>query len=486
LLRPIDRSHRDSPLYPGSAKTLRDFIDPKHLLLKIDANFDFASLVEFFQDRYKADVGRPAIHPEVLIRALLLSAIYDVPSYRQLAERISENLAWRWFCHLALEDAVFDHSTITVFIERIGHDALSELLDRLNQELLKLGLFSPRMYMDSSLVKADASTGDLSPSELPPKQFKAEARKEESGFILAEVTHDSEHLASVRFRHFQDSSGRLALSSVDPDARWSRVRKRPAVLGYKEHLIVDRSGFILARRTTPADVSDSLGLEPLLEQLPLEPKSLCGDSGYRSLRLRFLLRRRGIDAYMPLHPHEMDDSSLLDTSFHYHGDHLICRAGRTLKLRGLPDSHDVVYYVARQGECRSCEKKGSCLTPKEKAKGVAASRYHLELLRARKAVLSSRFAREMRRRKSAVEGVFAHLDHLAFDEARLRTTGKVDIQGTIAALAHNILKALTKRRFWRTVASFGNPLQGGAPQPASPHNIPLSLSPIPSLPPSPA
>lgn len=469
MLRPIDRSHRDSPLYPGSDRTLRDFIDPRHLLLKIDANFDFAALTEFLLEKYKADVGRPAVHPEVLIRALVLSAIYDVPSYRQLVERIAENLAWRWFCHLALEDEVFDHSTLTVFIERIGQDAFLELLDRLNQRLLKLELFSPRMYMDSSLVKANASTGDLSPSELPPKQFKTQARKQESDFVLAKVTHDSDHLASVRFHHFQDPSGRLALSPVDPDARWSRVRKRPAVLGYKEHLIVDHSGFILARRATPADVSDCLGIEPLLDQLPFAPKSLCGDSGYRSLRLRFLLRRRGIEPYMPLHPHEMDDSSLLDTSFQYHGDHLICRAGKTLRIRGLPNAKGVVHYVSTERACRSCQIKGSCLAPKEKAKCVVASRYHLELLRARKALLSSRFAREMKRRKTAVEGVFAHLDQLAFDEARLRATDKVDVQGTIAALAHNILKALTKRRSWKTVAAFGNALRSAVAH----HAIPL-------------
>jgi transposase len=182
LLRAIDRSHRDSPLYPGSAKTLRDFIDPRHLLLKIDANFDFEGLVEFLDSKYSPNMGRPAIHPEVLIRALLLSAVYNITSYRQLCERIAENLAWRWFCHLALEDAVFDHSTITVFIERIGAPAFQELLDQLNEELGRLRLLSPRMYMDSSVVEANARTEGLSPTELPPSEFRAQAHKEPSRY----------------------------------------------------------------------------------------------------------------------------------------------------------------------------------------------------------------------------------------------------------------------------------------------------------------
>ena len=88
LLKPIDRGHRDGPLYPDSTEVLKDFIDPQHLLLKIDANFDFESLVELLQGKYNPNIGRPAIHPEILVRALVLSAVYNVTSYRQLCERI--------------------------------------------------------------------------------------------------------------------------------------------------------------------------------------------------------------------------------------------------------------------------------------------------------------------------------------------------------------------------------------------------------------
>jgi hypothetical protein len=45
VLKPLDRSRRDGPLYPGSINTVGDFIDAKALLGRIDANFDFAALV---------------------------------------------------------------------------------------------------------------------------------------------------------------------------------------------------------------------------------------------------------------------------------------------------------------------------------------------------------------------------------------------------------------------------------------------------------
>ena len=76
MLEPLDRFSRDSTLFQFTSRRLRDFIDPKHLLIQIDEEFDFQKLVEPLEDYYCRDNGRPAIHPEVLVRALLISALY--------------------------------------------------------------------------------------------------------------------------------------------------------------------------------------------------------------------------------------------------------------------------------------------------------------------------------------------------------------------------------------------------------------------------
>jgi len=89
---------------------------------------------------------------------------------------------------------------------------------------------------------------------------------------------------------------------------------------------------------------------------------------------------------------------------------------------------------------------------------VGLSRYQGEFRRAQRVNETIRYQREMRRRKTVVEGVFARLDRLGWDKACLRGKDKVDCQGSIAALAHNILKALTKARFWRRAACAGRRL----------------------------
>ena len=71
--RALDRSRRDSILFQFTAKQLRDFVDPNHLLIRIDECLDFAKLVAPLEEYYCPDFGRPAIHPEVMVRALLIS-----------------------------------------------------------------------------------------------------------------------------------------------------------------------------------------------------------------------------------------------------------------------------------------------------------------------------------------------------------------------------------------------------------------------------
>ena len=53
---------RDSTLFQFTTRRLRDFIDPDHLLIRIDEQFDFARLVAPLEDRYCSDNGRPR-HP---------------------------------------------------------------------------------------------------------------------------------------------------------------------------------------------------------------------------------------------------------------------------------------------------------------------------------------------------------------------------------------------------------------------------------------
>ena len=190
MLKLLDRHRRDSTLFQFTSRRMRDFIDPDHLLIRIDEQFDFARLVAPLEDRYCADNARPAIHPEVMIRALIICSLYNISSFRRLSSAIGENLAYRWFCFMTIDDPVFDHSTISYFIQRVGREGFAAIFQGLNEELLRLGLLSPEMYADSSLVKANVNSHQLSRSGLTVAEFRERAIEENGLFVLNESKTD--------------------------------------------------------------------------------------------------------------------------------------------------------------------------------------------------------------------------------------------------------------------------------------------------------
>lgn len=72
---------------------------------------------------------------------------------------------------------MFDHSSISHFIDRIGRDGFAAIFDGLNDKLLRKGLLSPEMYLDSRLVKANVNSHYLSPSGVTTEEFKEQASR---------------------------------------------------------------------------------------------------------------------------------------------------------------------------------------------------------------------------------------------------------------------------------------------------------------------
>ena len=453
MIEPLDLSRRDSTLFQFTTRQLRDFIDPNHLLIRIDERLDFAKLVEPLEDCYCPDFGRPAIHPEVMVRALLICSLYNIASFRRLCSAISENIAYRWFCFLTIDDPVFDHSSISHFIDRVGRDGFAAIFDGLNDELLRLGMLSPEMYVDASLVKANVSGYGLEPSGLTVAEFKEQAIEENGLFVLTKTATDDFGVEQEEVRYFQSPEGRLPLNPVDTDARWKTTRARQASgLQYQENVIVDLGGFILSRGVTHASERESKAVPDLLERLPLTPVSLAGDTGYSEGSLRELLEERNITAYIPIHT-KQENSMVAKGDFVYHGDHLVCPQGKVLRRSAFQQRTGTYQYVARTRDCQSCPIKNTCLPPRQRRRFFTLTMYHPVYLRARERNRTAAYQRERRRRHTVVEGIFASMDRLGWEKSRLRGLWKVDCEGYMAALAHNVLKMV--RRLGRGVGPPG-------------------------------
>ena len=83
-----------------------------------------------------------------------------------------------------------------------------------------------------------------------------------------------------------------------------------------------------------------------------------------------------------------------------------------------------------------------------------------EYLRAKERNCSDEYRQELRRRQTISEGTFASLDRLGWARTRLRGLWKVDCEGYVAALAHNVKKLV------RRLAAVSALLTQRCPQPS--------------------
>ena len=85
--------------------------------------------------------GRPIVPPERLLKALLLMALYSIPSERQLIERIDSDFLFRWILDHNPEDTVFDTTVFTHNRARLDeHGLTGELFDAVVKQAIEQGL----------------------------------------------------------------------------------------------------------------------------------------------------------------------------------------------------------------------------------------------------------------------------------------------------------------------------------------------------------
>jgi hypothetical protein len=68
----------------------------------------------------------PLDRPERLLRATLLMILYSIRSERQLMEQMNDNLLFRWFVGLEMDDAIWDVTVFTKNCERWIAGAISQ------------------------------------------------------------------------------------------------------------------------------------------------------------------------------------------------------------------------------------------------------------------------------------------------------------------------------------------------------------------------
>ncbi len=215
------------------------YVPADHPLRAMRRLFDDAlrKLNGLFESIY-ADIGRESIAPEKLLRAQLLQVLYSIRSERQLVEQLNYNLLFRWFVGLAMDDAVWNHSTFSKNRDRLlEHEVIPELF----AEVVKLAgqrdlLSTEHFSVDGTLIQAWASQ-------------KSFVRKDGSDEPPAGGGRNAE-----RDFHGQSRSNDTHQSRTDPDSRTAKKsRGGEAKLAFLGHSVMEnRHGLIVRAQVSAA------------------------------------------------------------------------------------------------------------------------------------------------------------------------------------------------------------------------------------------
>src|ERR1700734_828838 len=206
--------------------------------IRVVVNEALAGLSGEFSALY-AQMGRPSIPPEKLLRAMLLQAFYSIRSERQLMERLKFDLLFRWFVGIGVDNVVWDHSTFSKNRDRLleGDIAAKFLSAVLAQPRVKRLLNSEHFSVDGALIEAWASMKSFRLRDGSGEPPAGGGRDREAGF------------------HGPKRSNETHASTTDPQARL--YRKGPgkeAKLCFMGHALMEnRNGLVVDACLTEAN-----------------------------------------------------------------------------------------------------------------------------------------------------------------------------------------------------------------------------------------
>ena len=258
-----------------------DQVVPKgHFLRRLNEVVAWEGLTQKLIRYYKGEgkYGPPPYEPSLLLKMLLVSYLYNL-SERQTEEVCNDSLSVRCFLGLAVDEQAPDHSTLTVFKERLlaggGVEGYQEVFREVLRTAKERGIeFGKVQIVDSTHTVADVNVE------------KDEDRKKGG-------------------RGPRDPQAGWGVKGSQVKVEGSKKVKRPQFFyGYKQHLSLNaETGLITAVEHTPGNAPDGKYLGRLVEQdqeVGIGAQVYAGDRGYDDGENHLLLSLKGLKSALKL------------------------------------------------------------------------------------------------------------------------------------------------------------------------------------------
>lgn len=232
-------------------------------------------------DRAYGKTGRVSIPPESLIKALLLRALFSIPSERRLCEAVEYNLLYRWFIDWPIEEPMWTPETFSMNRDRFElHDLVRKFFDRVVAEGLAERLIGDEHFtVDGTLIRSLAGHKSVKP--------------------IGEERDDDDDLNGWSEFKGGKRSNKTHRSVVDPDARLAS-RGGEAHLSHSMHVLTEsHSGLCVSVSIDTADGRAERRnalemLDRVAKRHRITPKVLAADANYTSGEFLCEVESRGI------------------------------------------------------------------------------------------------------------------------------------------------------------------------------------------------
>lgn len=108
----------------------------------------------------KGTLGAPAYRPSLLLKVLFLCYLYAVPE-REIERYINDSIGMKHFLGLALEEPAPDHSSLTVFRDRIIKKGKGKALEEIFNDIMRIAKENGVVFGSIQVIDSTHTTADV-------------------------------------------------------------------------------------------------------------------------------------------------------------------------------------------------------------------------------------------------------------------------------------------------------------------------------------
>jgi len=443
-----------------------ELVPENHLLRAIERSIDFNFIYDEVKDLYSEDHGRPSVDPVVLIKLLMLQALYGIKSMRQTVEEAQVNVAYRWFLGYGLQEQIPHFSTISKnYARRFKESDLFErIFEQVLTEAIKCGFIrADAVFIDATHVKASANKKKYIKKMAKHRVHKYirdllleinEDRKTNGKEPFAEDIEDdnkddNDNITGDGSKSISGGKEKIVIeSTTDPESGMFYKNEKEKCFAYTVTTACDRNNFILGLKAVPGNVHDSQVFSDVFQKVigkyP-ETEAVVVDAGYKTPAICREIIKAGKDPIMPYKRPMTKKGYFSKREYVYdeYYDCYICPNNQVLKYTTTNRS-GYREYKSDPNICCNCPSRMRCTQSKNYTKVVLRHIWEPYLERAEDIRYTQRAKELYRMRGETIERVFADAkEKHGMRYTQLRGLKKVNHYLTLLFACMNLKKLAT-------------------------------------------